>query len=406
MHPTNIFTTAPRRPSTSSPRSHSSNGTNAPISTSPSHYDILCTGSETVFINKAENLTESRMVYVWLICTALIILGNVIVIVWRCTRRRESRNGIPSILIINLALTDLLLGIDMLLHYLFIRLSCTLLPLPRTDSELSRTLAVICNLVGAFQEMSMTLSGMITATIAFYYTAATFGLCCHCHCSRKIIVIFLAMEWIVAITVGVLVRFPFSDFIGRSFQNQVLSPLWCTMAYDFLLPFSVKHVVSKISLFLCWIISVVILILLVFAALAYICILAKFCRAPASSQAVTVKGLGIRLIIIAFLTLVCWSAFALLMIINNDTAYTALVVLSVGAISNPLVFTIFSKPFCLSVKRLLALTLFKWGRSSDLIQDVLSEDEKAPLLTAVAGDNVSDDIDEDFRSSLSSQNSN
>ena len=45
----------------------------------------------------------------FLIFCLLIITGNLSVMIWRCRRRREVRNSIPSLLVVNLATADLLL---------------------------------------------------------------------------------------------------------------------------------------------------------------------------------------------------------------------------------------------------------------------------------------------------------
>ena len=51
-----------------------------------------------------------RFDYVWLISAILVLVGNLCVLLWRCTRRSDQRSSVPSILIINLAAADLCWG--------------------------------------------------------------------------------------------------------------------------------------------------------------------------------------------------------------------------------------------------------------------------------------------------------
>ena len=81
---------------------------------------IYCDDNHTFYDIKLPSLAGTNDVdYVWLICALLVLVGNISVLLWRCTRRSDQRNSVPSILIINLATADLLLGIQMLL-YLFL----------------------------------------------------------------------------------------------------------------------------------------------------------------------------------------------------------------------------------------------------------------------------------------------
>eukprot|EP00118_Oscarella_pearsei_P021196 m.236751 g.236751 ORF g.236751 m.236751 type:complete len:118 (+) comp40137_c1_seq2:128-481(+) len=83
---------------------------------------VLCNKSnELVYLNYVYDYDDGvskemahHVGYLWMVLTLLILVGNLTVLIWRCSRRKEERNSIPSILVVNLALGDFLLGLQML----------------------------------------------------------------------------------------------------------------------------------------------------------------------------------------------------------------------------------------------------------------------------------------------------
>ena len=101
--------------------------------------------------------------YVWLILTILVLVGNSIALLWRCTRRRDQRNSSLSILMINLAAADLLLGIQMFLYMFLTAWPCSTLYHPAVVSGLSYLSACL-------QITSIMMSSAIIMTTTFYFT--------------------------------------------------------------------------------------------------------------------------------------------------------------------------------------------------------------------------------------------
>ncbi|XP_065846372.1 rhodopsin-like [Oscarella lobularis] len=175
------------------------------------------TGYAMVFKYPPINGTK-KFDHFWFVFTALILVGNFLVLLWRFSRSKEHRWTIPSILVINLALSDFLLGVQMSVYLFLTSWSCAVFK----RKDVSSTL---CGISAALQVTSVILSGLVTVTIAAFYTIALFGLCClgQPQCTRKIATIFLVVEWILAAVrqLWICVRFK----CGRAVQLRDLSSL-------------------------------------------------------------------------------------------------------------------------------------------------------------------------------------
>ena len=116
----------------------------------------------------------------FLIFCLLIIAGNLTVMIWRCSRRREERNSIPSLLVLNLAAADLLLGIQLVIFLCLYSWSCSALNSP--NSMQIKLMTSLCSISGVMESTSILMSGIITASIGFYYANVMFGERCCCCC--------------------------------------------------------------------------------------------------------------------------------------------------------------------------------------------------------------------------------
>ena len=349
--------------------------TNATVTDAPDTVTRLCTkdvDSNTTYAVYDDfyplSGMETEKGYAWLLCTALILVGNVFVLLWRCTRRREQRNSTLSLLVVNLATADFLLGIQMLVYLLLFKWPCLLL----ADPNLFDATEKLCTISASIQIISMLLSGMITATIAFYNTTAIFIRCCHCRpqCSRKGILVVLLLEWVAAIAIGVFLTLEYLQVTPFRMRGSIKEPipgkrriaehynsqLCVPMVYTSGILNGLQRIFS-IPFF----ISLAVLLLLFLASIAYVTMLIQMRKVShVGMDRSAAIGLGLRLVVIAFLTFACWIAY--IPLVMKQRTFDSLVVLSTMAISNPLVFTIFSKPFFVSVRNVWIALRFKCGK--------------------------------------------
>ena len=288
--------------------------------------------------------------YVWLIVAILILAGNIAVLVWRCTRRRDQRNSIPSILIINLATADLLLGIQMLLYLLLTAWPCSVL-------EHKTVAAAFCTVSAGLQFLSVLMSSFTTVTIAFYFLIY---LTCSSRCSRNCIVALLVSEWIL------------------------LSCTSCGLTlYDNINEFDFSTCVPMAGM--AYMIGSAIGVLLLIAVIVYIVLLIKI-KQQGNRPSASASVAQIQLICIAFVSFILWaiSVPIELFLMNGDGTYYDLICIAGVAISNPLVFTLMSPPFIKSAKRVWVCVRYKCGRPTPIEQIYSSEGGGDPLLTKVA----------------------
>eukprot|EP00118_Oscarella_pearsei_P005445 m.25079 g.25079 ORF g.25079 m.25079 type:complete len:212 (+) comp28732_c0_seq1:559-1194(+) len=128
--------------------------------------------------------------------------------------------------------------------------------------------------------------------------------------------------------------------------------------------------------------------LILSAAASFICILIKIKRAASlrlQFSSTPTQGLGLKLAIIAFVTAACWVAVIPLAIFEP---FYALIVISFVAISNPLVFTLFSRQFYDSAEKFCIKLRFKCGKAASLAE--MSNDDDEPLLTNLPTDSTTD----------------
>ena len=361
---------------------------------------------------------ESALFFIFFL---LIITGNLTVMIWRCRKRRaEERNSIPSLLVVNLAAADLLLGIQLVIFLYLHSWSCSVLG-SRNDVKLMTSL---CYISGVMESTSVLLSGMITGTIAFYYANVVFGKRCCCCVTRRCVIIFLSIGWIVALGLGVGATL-FSGYEQFSFENRSIAPFYIvtpqpiyvqgnstnstfsTVSFQSCVPItSFLSDMGTVSSFqhknrtsnrlpslaesIAGCVFGIDLLLVGTAAGIYITIAHKLRRSRALAVSNHVGGLGFRLIAIAFVTLFGWVAFVIMFFVTDATYFEHLLPLAIVALCNPLTFTLASAPFCKTVKNLKRRILFKLNQPV-LIEDI-TDDEGRLIATQSPSDESTKDL--------------
>ena len=321
--------------------------------------EIQC-GNETFYPFKLPSLIGTNDVdYLWLICTILVLVGSLSVLLWRCTRRSDQRNSVPSILIINLAVADLLLGVQMLLYLLFTAWPCSVF-------SNRAVVDALCVPSACLQMISGTMSSVVTATIAFYFLVS---FACSQYSSRMCIISIVVFEWIgVSIGGYCYVQYVVQDVPTdeNAFDSSKCLPMTATPA------------------------GFAILCLLFIAVVVYIVLLVMIKRQGSRSGA-PVTGLQIRLIVIAFGSFIFWCVYGTVIAVfleddffNYEFLYYDLICVASVAICNPLVFTLLSRPFFKSVVSVWACVCYKCGRPRQISEIYSSEEGQDPLLTRVA----------------------
>ena len=350
----------------------------------------------------------------FLIFCLLIITGNLTVMIWRCSRRREERNSIPSLLVLNLAAADLLLGIQLVIFLCLYSLSCSALNSP--NSVQIKLMTSLCYVSGVMESTSILMSGLITGIIAFYYANVIFGERCCCCIKRTCVIVFLCTGWIVIAGLGVGATM-FSISSRPYFLNKTDSLLYVAANFTIHTQDSVTNnsipiiTISIVQIAHCIPITsflqdlipsvdggfpAIVLIDFFFigtAAGIYIAIAIKLRRSRASVNSNSLGRLDFRVVAIAVVTLFGWAAFIILSILENtfDGHYTYVEIflpLTIVALSNPLTFTLASVPFCKTVKKLKRIIFFKLNRPA-LIEDITNDEERL-IATACPSDTMKD----------------
>ena len=328
----------------------------------------------------------------WIILSILIVAGNSIVIIWRCKERREQRNSIPSILVINLAAADFLLGIQITVFvFLYSKWLCFVWL--STNATVITSLCVIC----AFLETACVYaSGMITATIALYYAVVVFGRCCCIQrFTRARVLVLLCIEWIVVVGAAIsMVILTFYEYDTRHLEvlNNSLTPekpVNSTITTMYCLPLSwtvsefINEFITKRNQYRLseneagGIIFLVMCCLVLATAVTYVSILIKLLRLKASSTlpqtlSTSSGSVGLRLIAIAAITLLGWMAYVILLITSPSSLIGQTIPYGFIALSNPVTFTLLSKPFLKAARKFKKKLLFKIKRPIPL-EDETSE---------------------------------
>ena len=359
---------------------------------------------------------------IWLTFAVIILLGNFLVLAWRCTRPREQKFTIGSIFVINLATSDFLLGAYMLFYLFLLNYSCPQIAEPKYAT----LMVALCDISGIIETMSVVLSGFVAATIAVYYATVVFSKnsfstqCCTF--TRTKVVALLIVEWILAIVTGMGLTIPVhgsANFYTTKPQlvyevdplsgelvskNETISAVQGLACLSILsaLPYFVNaqgnmhnpaiaaHIVF---LHFCGAVVALVAIFIGVAALLYTGIVIKmiWMSSGKRSQLFSALGLGLRLIAIAIINVVCWIAFFFLTLFvsNHNSVYQGLIILSTTAVLNPFLLTILTKSFSKTMKSFVIRLRFKLGRAMRL-EDILSESEQAPFATYVPTDSLDD----------------
>ena len=335
--------------------------------------DLVWRDLDNIFgdINDSSGRQEQASA-IWLVLSFLIVAGNVSVIAWRLLSKKEQRNSIPSILIINLAVADFLFGIHFLIYALMSgHILCSAWVSPNYI-PLMKSLCIICG----FLETTCTYASvMVGFTIALYYANVVFGSCSR-RFSRRCVTIFLCTEWLIAVVVAtcwVILTLNRRKFSLYRVTNHLASD---NSTFSIIMP---QNCLSVASLF---IFSQILLYayiaitgcLTLMTAGTYIGIAIKllYLRITKSSSTTRVGGLGLRLVFIALIALMGW--LAAIFLILFEFFLEAMLPFAFAALSNPLIFTLTSQPFLNAVKKFKQAACFKIGRPTP-IEDVTNDSE-------------------------------
>ena len=364
----------------------------------------------------------------FLIFCLLIIAGNLTVMIWRCSRRREERNSIPSLLVLNLAAADLLLGIQLVIFLCLYSWSCSALNSP--NSMQIKLMTSLCCVSGVMESTSILMSGIITGTIGFYYANVMFGERCCCCIKRTCVIGFLCTGWIVIAGLGVAATmFPIAQdpwhpmaltfnntdsllymaanvpiYTQDNLTNNLISTNTTISLVKFghcvpitsfigeiMITFLANYQQNRTVHAIVGIAFGIDLLLIGTAAGIYILIADKLRRSRTSAASSSLEGLGFRLIAIAVVTFFGWAAFVIMPFIISVFKYTyfeLLLPLAIVALSNPLTFTLTSVPFRKTVKKLKRIILFKLNRPV-LIEDITNDQERL-IATECPSDTMKD----------------
>ena len=343
--------------------------------------------------NDSSDVTLEQGNVFWLILSVLIIAGNLIVIIWQCRATREQRNSIPSILVINLAVADFFLGIQI---FLYVLLYSKWLCLAWNNVALMSSLCIIC---GFFETTCIYVSGMISATIALYYAVVMFNrCCCVLRLSRTRVLVLLCIEWIIGIAVAistVSLVFTAYRFKYQEYDNNT-TPENMRIDTELCLPLSQIFFIFLAGGFLWFqknafeaviktggIIFSLMCCLMVATVGIYLAILIKLLRLRASctlppslstSQSTSTRSLSFRLAAIAVITLFGWTSYVILQFIFPGLVFGQMLPYGFVALSNPITFTLLSRPFLNALQKFKETVLFKIGRAIP-IEDMASENE-------------------------------
>ena len=134
-----------------------------------------------------------------------------------------------------------------------------------------------------------------------------------------------------------------------------------------------------------WMFGSIIAPLLLIAVIVYIVLLIKI-KQQGNRPGASTSVAQIQLIFIAFASFLCLGTSVAIYHLSSDRDgwYYDQYGIAGVAISNPLVFTLMSKPFIKSAKRVWQCFCYKCGRPTPIDQIYSSEEERDPLLTKVA----------------------
>ena len=343
----------------------------------------MCNGTyveiETIYWGDGADAFPAYWRILCLVIATIDVVGNAGVIAWRALSKKEQRNSIPSMLVINLAISDLLFGIHFLIYVLMNSSLLCFVWVSPVSVPLMKSLCVIC---GFLETACIFASAMIGITIAFYYATVVFGRFCCTKCfSRRCVAIFLCIEWLIAVIAsaysvivtseeyGILYRMERQEVYDSSRVTNQLIPDNST--FSIIRPQSCLSTVSylgptetfNIYLFIVYVAMgcLVLMTTGTYLAIAIRLLVLKVSHAFPRNLSKNVGGLNARLVAVSLIALMGWIAAVVTSYIFGLTSEVILPFAVVG-LSNPLTFTLTSQPFLNAVKRLKQKVCFKIGR--------------------------------------------
>ena len=339
---------------------------------------LLCNKERGIVLSLDVDASQNVNTF-WLVICLLVIVGNMTVMTWRCLSRKELRYSIPSILVMNLAISDFLFGIQLLVYVL---MSGDWLCSAWVSPNNVQRMTSLCSLCGFLETTSIFASAMTGGTIALYYAAVFFGrLSRTVRFSSVCIKTMLCTEWIIALIESMtVVPYQFGPYQVKT-QSRPSHSTFSVIFPGKCLSVSKLHLFSANTKYSILPVAVVFLVMCGFVlttAGAYIAIVIKVLQARASSAllanvSTSVNRLSQRLVAIAVITLLGWITAAAFFFVNFSGFWVS-VPFAFVALSNPLTFTLTSRPFMNAVKKFKQMACFKIGKPIP-IEDVTNDSE-------------------------------
>ena len=297
------------------------------------------------------------------------LLGNLLVLVWRCLRK-ESRHSLLSMLIISLAIADLLFSCHFLLEEVMLANPVFVSHQENLTIHISTRDERLCFSVLFLAGVSAN-AIILTAVAIALATSFCFRLHRYGH---RIIILFLVVSWMYCLAFGGLLIWKFRS----NYENKATSPLdvnvfsffvvyGCigSFPYDYWNPFPI--IITTLNA----IGSVVVTVIYIYLW----CIIRKHGASFTHSCNQEMTLLRIRLTIISGLNLLCWWPASFLFwfvsaekrsVSNGSLSPVAteptLVISAAVSAANPIIYTIASKRFLTAIRRTCVCLLCRCRR--------------------------------------------
>ena len=306
----------------------------------------------------------------WILVTAGL-LGNLVVLVWRCSRK-EARHSLLSVLIIGLAFADLLFSCHFLLQEVMLVNTVFATHHANLSIHVTATDERLCLSILFFLYVS---ANAITLTAVAIALSTFFSFHLHQH-GNRMITGFLLISWMCCLATGGLAVWDykptyqatakhaldvnaFSLFVVYECTSSDLGAVW----NPFLIVVTTLNAIA----------SVVVVVIYIYLW----CMLGKHRVSFNRSTSQEITRFRIRLAIISGLNLLCWWSVCVIYwfaAVNRKTvingtlppvvAEPVFVLMAATNVANPIIYTIASKHF-LTVARRACACLFCRGRNEE-----------------------------------------
>lgn len=310
-----------------------------------------------MYMNESTPGLTSRAFHtsMWALLTAAI-LGNVLVIAWRFSRK-ESRFRITSVLIVSLAVADLLWCSHFVLREVIVFKAVfgesgnVTFQLTTRDEGLSLCLSSSFLLFSSANAMML-----IAVAIALHTVLALHD----CRYGNTVVYLFLSVSWLASLVVASIATFSMKGYVNN-FRRSLL--------------FMSRDTFSIVGMFSCagdnrWFLYTVILLCVnvtasVACSVLYCFVCCKLKRSNLTYNKSEMNNLQLRMMIIALMSVVVWWPPCLVYAycyvtgktvlngkLNLEAVEAILLLVVIVSAANPVIYTIASRPFLKFVKGL------------------------------------------------------